>query len=75
VVSNPAGENMLFRFVHDDAGQDLIEYALLSSFIGLCALLVWLNIPPAIASAYARWDSGVQSLSACTPDPGGGGCP
>jgi Flp pilus assembly pilin Flp len=65
---------MLLRFVHDDTGQDLIEYALLSSFIGLCALLAWLNIPPAIASAYGRWDTGVQTLGSCTQNPGGGGC-
>jgi Flp pilus assembly pilin Flp len=68
---------MLIRFIKDDGGQDLIEYALLSMFIGICAVVAWINIPPAIADAYAGWDADVQDLSSCTPDPigfGGGGC-
>lgn len=66
---------MLVRFLRDDGGQDLIEYALLAAFLGLTTVVIWLNVPPKIAAAYATWDSGVQNLSACTPDPGGGGCP
>ena len=62
------------RLLRDDDGQDLIEYALLAAFVGVCAVAAWINIPPAIAAAYANWDAGVQGLSACTPDPGGGGC-
>ena len=62
------------RLLWDDSGQDLIEYALLSAFIGICAVAAWINIPPAIAGAYAAWDANVQDLSSCTPDPGGGGC-
>jgi Flp pilus assembly pilin Flp len=65
---------MLKRFIWDDNGQDLIEYALLAAFIGVCAVIAWTNIPPKIAAAYATWDSNVQDLSDCTPDPGGGGC-
>lgn len=65
---------MLLRFIHDDGGQDLIEYALLACFIGVCAVVAWTNIPPKIAAAYGTWDTSVQNLSACTPDPGGGGC-
>ena len=66
---------MLLRFIQDETGQDLIEYALLACFIGVCAVVAWTNIPPKIAAAYANWDSGVQTISCCTPDPGGGGCP
>ena len=65
----------LQRFIQDDTGQDIIEYALLSAFIGVAAVAAWVNIPPAIADAYVRWDADVQDLSKCTPDPGGGGCP
>ena len=68
------GDNMLQRFLREDDGQDLIEYALLSAFIGICAVVAWTNIPPKIAGAYNNWNSGVQTISACTPDPGGGGC-
>lgn len=66
---------MLLRFIQDDGGQDLIEYALLAAFIGVCAVVAWTNIPPSIAQAYTNWDSSVQNLSSCTPDPGGTGCP
>lgn len=62
------------RFLTDDGGADLIEYALLSAFIGVCAVVAWTNIPPHIAAAYTNWDASVQNLSSCTPDPGGGGC-
>ena len=62
------------RFLREDSGQDLIEYGLLSAFIGVAAVAAWINIPPAIAAAYATWDANVQDLSSCTPDPGGGGC-
>jgi Flp pilus assembly pilin Flp len=65
---------MLLRFIGDDSGQDLIEYALLACFIGICAVVAWTNIPPKIAAAYANWDSGVQALSSCTPNPGATTC-
>ena len=64
----------LRRFATEDSGQDLIEYALLSAFIGVSAVTVWINMSPKIALAYAGWDSSVQDLSTCTPNPGGGGC-
>ena len=67
-------KQLLWRLVADDDGQDMIEYGLLSAFIGVCAVAAWVNIPPAIAAAYSNWDTTVQNLSACTPDPGGGGC-
>jgi len=65
---------MLLRFLRDDRGQDLIEYALLSVFIGICAVGIWVNIQDSIEAAYEGWDSSVQDLSSCTPDPGGLGC-
>jgi Flp pilus assembly pilin Flp len=63
------------RFLREDAGQDLIEYALLTAFIGTVGVFAWINIKAGIGSAYTGWGSGVRTLSACTPDPGGGGCP
>ncbi len=68
-------KTLLRRFLDDEDGQDLIEYALLSAFIGVVGALTWINIGVAIGIAFAGWDTGVQGLSACTPDPGGGGCP
>ena len=65
---------ILSRLIEDDCGQDIVEYALLAAFIGIVGILTWQSIGTGIANAYAAWDGGVQGLSACTPDPGGGGC-
>ncbi len=61
---------MLRRFICDDCGQDLIEYALLSALIGVVGILAWTNVVGAINTTYTRWDTGVQCLSATTPNPG-----
>ena len=66
---------LLRRFVADESGQDLVEYALLTTCIGLVGVLAWTNIKSEMFSHYAGWGSGVNGLSACTQDPGGGGCP
>ncbi len=65
---------LMNRFICEECGQDIIEYALLAAFIGTVGILAWQSIGSGIATAYTGWDGGVQSLSACTPDPGGGGC-
>jgi Flp pilus assembly pilin Flp len=62
-------------FLLDESGQDLIEYGLLAAFIGTVGIVAWANIGVNIGLKYSSWDSGVQTLSACTPDPGGAGCP
>ena len=64
----------LTRFVLEDHGQDLIEYGLLGAFIAFVGILAWEGVRSGIGTKYAGWDGGVQGLSACTPDPGGGGC-
>jgi Flp pilus assembly pilin Flp len=63
------------RLVCDESGQDVMEYALLSAGIALVGIVIWNSIGVGIFNAYSGWDGGVQGLSACTPDPGGGGCP
>ena len=65
---------LITRLLHEDCGQDLIEYALLAALIGTVGILIWQNIGVGIGNAYLGWDSGVQDLSSCTPDPGGAGC-
>lgn len=57
------------RFISDDRGQDLIEYALLSALIGIVGILAWTNVGSAIFTTYSGWDTNVQTLSATTPDP------
>ena len=65
----------LRRLLNDDSGQDLVEYALLSAVIGIAAIFVWQQVVTAVFTAYTTSNTGVQNVSACTPDPGGGGCP
>ena len=62
------------RFLRDETGQDLIEYALLAVFIGIVGVVTWQAIGSGISNDYTGWDAGVQYLSGCTPNPGGGGC-
>ena len=66
--------SLMERLLRDERGQDLIEYALLAAFIGTVGILVWQSIGTGVLNAYTGWDTGVQDLSKCTPDPGGAGC-
>jgi len=74
----PSADNgacdVLQRFVGDESGQDIVEYALLGALIGIAAILTWQQLATTVGITYGTADAGVQGLSACTPDPGGGGC-
>jgi Flp pilus assembly pilin Flp len=65
---------LIVRLIREADGQDIVEYALLAALIGTVGILAWQNIAGGIGTAYAGWDTGVQDLSSCTPDPGGAGC-
>jgi Flp pilus assembly pilin Flp len=63
------------RFVADDRGQDVVEYALLAAFIGVAGYLALGAISGSVAAVYASWmdpTAGVPSLWD-PPDPAGGG--
>lgn len=64
----------LARLLREEDGQDIVEYALLAALIGTVGILAWQSIAGGIGSAYTGWDTGVQDLSSCTPDPGATGC-
>jgi Flp pilus assembly pilin Flp len=66
---------LIARLLREECGQDIVEYALLAALIGTVGVLTWQNIVVGIGQAYLGWDTGVQKLSSCTPDPGGLGCP
>jgi Flp pilus assembly pilin Flp len=66
---------LLRRGVVDDSGQDLIEYALLGVIVGIASVLTWKLLAETVGTVYVAADTDVQSFSACTPDPDGGGCP
>jgi pilus assembly protein Flp/PilA len=50
-------ETMLVRFVRDDQGQDLIEYALLAAFISLAAVLAIQQLGTAVNNVYTKVSS------------------
>jgi pilus assembly protein Flp/PilA len=47
-------KNLFARFIKEDEGQDLIEYALLAGFISLAATAVLVIIGPNLASLYTK---------------------
>jgi Flp pilus assembly pilin Flp len=62
-------DGFFHRFVRDEDGQDLVEYALLLLFLGFVGLAAAPAIEIALAAAYAAWDTGTQDLWV-PPDPG-----
>jgi Flp pilus assembly pilin Flp len=50
------------RFLTDETGQDLIEYALLTATIGLASAAAWVGIGPTMGAAYNSWDLNVYNL-------------
>lgn len=51
-----------YRLLVEEAGQDLVEYALLAGFIGVVGIALWQNIVAGIGTGYNSWDTGTQSL-------------
>ena len=47
-------KSLFARFVREEAGQDIIEYALLAAFISIVAILTIRNIGPLINAIYQR---------------------
>jgi len=43
------------RLFREDSGQDLIEYALLTGFIGLAGVAAWAGVGTAMQAAYDSW--------------------
>ena len=62
------------RWLSDESGQDVIEYALLGAIVGIATILTWKLLVITVGQVYSAADADVQGVSACTPDPGGGGC-
>ncbi len=68
-----AGEP-LRRLLHQESGQDLVEYALLAGFVALASVAGLSAIEGALKTTYESWGTKTETLS-CMPNPGGGGCP
>ena len=56
------------RLVSDDSGQDLIEYALLTTFISLVVVAVFNTLIGGIGNAYTAWNTSANNLWQ-TPNP------
>lgn len=68
----PSVRRLVIRLVRDESGQDLVEYALLTTTIGLAGALAWSFVSAAIGTTYSSWVSNVDSL-ADPPAPSGSG--
>ena len=54
--------NMFARFVREDQGQDLIEYALLAGFISLVAVTAITQVGSGVNTVYGNIDSQVDAI-------------
>ena len=57
------------RLLGDEAGQDLIEYALLTAAFGVATIATWPLVASAIGTAFTALDTNTQGLWE-TPPPG-----
>jgi Flp pilus assembly pilin Flp len=53
---------LLVRLYREDDGQDLIEYALLTSIIAIAGILIFPAIQDSMAVAYEEWNGNVQDI-------------
>lgn len=61
---------LLRRLVSEDSGQDIIEYVLLTAFLGFTGIATWPLIEAGIRSSYQQLDTNTQNLWE-PPAPGG----
>ena len=50
------------RWLNDERGQDLVEYALLVAFIALAGVAGFNFIASVLGGTYTGWNNGVQDL-------------
>jgi len=63
-------KGLVRRLCFDESGQDLIEYALLTSFIGLVGFVGINALGSALNTTYSSWDTAGQSDALVeVPDP------
>ena len=55
-------KNLLNRFVRDEQGQDLIEYALLAGFISLVAVAAITAVGVGVNGVYGELQTQVESI-------------
>jgi len=55
-------KNLMKRFVREDTGQDLIEYALLAGFISLVAVVAITNVGTGVNKVYGNIQTQVGNI-------------
>jgi Flp pilus assembly pilin Flp len=50
------------RFIADESGDDLVEYALLSAVVAILSFAAVAAIGAAINATYTTWDSATQDI-------------
>ncbi len=55
-------KNLFSKFVREESGQDLIEYALLAGFISLVAVLAITNVGTGVNNVYNGIDTQVKAI-------------
>ncbi|HET6350260.1 MAG TPA: Flp family type IVb pilin [Candidatus Krumholzibacteria bacterium] len=53
--------NYIRRFVRDEQGQDMVEYALLAAFISIVAIAILQAIGPLVSAIYTRIQNALAS--------------
>jgi Flp pilus assembly pilin Flp len=56
-------KNLFNRFVREESGQDIIEYALLAAFISIVAWAILVNIGTDVKSIYTATETVTKSAA------------
>ena len=60
--------SVLQRWLREESGSDLVEYALLASTVGLLSAAALALMPGILKTVYESWDSGTQKIwDPCDP--------
>jgi pilus assembly protein Flp/PilA len=57
-------KHMLIRFLREEDGQDLVEYALIVAAVGLALITTVNNLSTAVVSLYSSITQGLTSIGA-----------
>ena len=56
-------KQLIRKFVADECGQDIIEYALLAGFISLASVVTVLDVGTGVGDIYADLETQAEALS------------
>jgi len=66
----------IVRLIHDDSGQDLVEYAVLTALIAVGSVLLFSALAGVMGVSYNNWNTASQNAwEPCPPIGSGLACP